>query len=164
MVVQQTGQGAGNSELFYTQNNNSFFNLFTDASTGLLKLNARTTIQSSTGVDIITNPPRAVLIRVLVTSPQPSAPYSQAFNTASVYVNGSITATNSISGGGQTLDTILTWTISGGGFIGYIGEIVSYECGVSDADQQQVEGYLAWKWGLQSQLPMSHPYMHVPPS
>jgi hypothetical protein len=27
-----------------------------------------------------------------------------------------------------------------------------------------VEGYLAWKWGLQGNLPPNHPYKLFPPS
>jgi len=32
------------------------------------------------------------------------------------------------------------------------------------ADLQTVEAYLAWRWGLQSNLPAGHPYKSVPPS
>ncbi len=41
---------------------------------------------------------------------------------------------------------------------GYIGEYVGYNVALTTAQRQQVEGYLAWKWGLQSKLPTSHPY------
>jgi hypothetical protein len=30
--------------------------------------------------------------------------------------------------------------------------------------QRLIEGYLAWKWGLQKKLPKSHSYYHVPPA
>jgi hypothetical protein len=39
-----------------------------------------------------------------------------------------------------------------------IGEIILYSIPVSDEQRQQVEGYLAWKWGLNSSIPTSHPY------
>jgi len=42
---------------------------------------------------------------------------------------------------------------------GYIGEILIYNTVLPVAQRQQVEGYLAWKWGLNSQLPSSHPYI-----
>jgi hypothetical protein len=32
------------------------------------------------------------------------------------------------------------------------------------ADLQTVEAYLAWRWGLQANLPANHPYKSVPPS
>jgi hypothetical protein len=43
---------------------------------------------------------------------------------------------------------------------GYIAEVVSF----SDNSQQQiVEGYLAWKWGLVANLPAGHPYKNNRP-
>jgi hypothetical protein len=48
-------------------------------------------------------------------------------------------------------------------FNGSIYEIVVYSAYLSTIQRQQVEGYLAWKWGLVSQLPSSHPYKVFPP-
>jgi len=42
-------------------------------------------------------------------------------------------------------------------FIGYIGEIVMYYSYLNQTQRQSVEGYLAQKWGLTSQLPAGHP-------
>lgn len=43
---------------------------------------------------------------------------------------------------------------------GYIAEVVSF----SDSTQQEiVEGYLAWKWGLVANLPAGHPYKNNAP-
>jgi len=52
---------------------------------------------------------------------------------------------------------------SGEYWIGYIGEILVYTTALSDTDRQKVEGYLAWKWGLQGNLPANHPYKNVSP-
>jgi len=41
---------------------------------------------------------------------------------------------------------------------GAIAEIVIVEGDVSDATREKIEGYLAWKWGLQDSLPAGHPY------
>jgi hypothetical protein len=49
------------------------------------------------------------------------------------------------SGGGQWADMDL-------------GELIVIPSVVSVADQQRIEGYLAWKWGLQANLPAGHPY------
>ena len=38
---------------------------------------------------------------------------------------------------------------------GFIAEIVAFS---SNSNAQIVEGYLAWKWGLQADLPAGHPY------
>ena len=45
----------------------------------------------------------------------------------------------------------------------YIGEVIIYNKLVSTTERQQVEGYLAWKWGLVSNLPSNHPYKNAPP-
>lgn len=54
-------------------------------------------------------------------------------------------------------------TYSGQPWTGDIGEIVIYNSYLSDANRQTIEGYLAWKWGLQSQLPANHPYKNGAP-
>lgn len=41
-------------------------------------------------------------------------------------------------------------------FFGYIGEVVVYNYTLSIAQRQQVEGYLAQKWGIRSLLPDAH--------
>lgn len=43
-------------------------------------------------------------------------------------------------------------------FHGNLAEIIMYTSNMSTDDRQKVEGYLAWKWGLQSNLQSSHPY------
>lgn len=48
-------------------------------------------------------------------------------------------------------------------FHGNIGEILAYDERLNIGDRQQIEGYLAWKWGLESQLPIGHPYKNSPP-
>ncbi len=49
-------------------------------------------------------------------------------------------------------------------FIGSIGEILLFKAILTASQRQQVEGYLAKKWGLQSSLPSGHPYYYVTPS
>ena len=46
---------------------------------------------------------------------------------------------------------------------GYIAEIVVLASIVSDAVRQRIEGYLAWKWGLQNALIAGHPFANRPP-
>lgn len=45
----------------------------------------------------------------------------------------------------------------------YVAEVVTYNRQLDLAERQQVEGYLAWKWALNSSLATSHPYRYVPP-
>jgi len=50
------------------------------------------------------------------------------------------------------------------GFLtGNIAEILVFSVVFSTFQRQQIEGYLAWKWGLQSGLPASHPFKNAPP-
>ena len=49
-------------------------------------------------------------------------------------------------------------------FIGNIAEFLYYPGGVTTFQRQQVESYLAYKWGIQSTLPADHAYKTAPPS
>ena len=42
-------------------------------------------------------------------------------------------------------------------------ELIAFANAVSDIERQQIEGYLAWKWGIQTSLPTTHPYYRVNP-
>jgi len=94
-----------------------------------------------------------------------SSVYTGSSNT--VYANGTAGTTVASSGNfGYTNYEI------GGSFgeenvavlNGLIGEVLHYTTFLSDSQRQQVEGYLAWKWGLQGNLPPNHPYKLFPPS
>jgi hypothetical protein len=149
MVVKHVTNSAGNSELFYTKNNYNYFDLFSNTNnpSGLLSLNIGNGTQRSTNVDIKGT---IALIDVIATS------------TADIYVNG--TQTNiGIVRGGLSLNGILDWAISAGAFKGFVGEVITYPSGLSNGDRQKVEGYLAWKWGIQNNLPDSQPYKNAPP-
>ena len=50
-------------------------------------------------------------------------------------------------------------------FNGYICEAITYNnASMTLAQRQSVEGYLAWKWGLQASLPAGHPYVSTSPT
>ena len=46
---------------------------------------------------------------------------------------------------------------------GTISEVIVFNTNLIGTQQYIIEGYLAWKWGLQSSLPSNHPYLNVPP-
>lgn len=48
---------------------------------------------------------------------------------------------------------------------GNVAEIVSYSnsTDMTDSDRQKIEGYLAWKWSINTSLPLGHPYYSNPP-
>lgn len=49
------------------------------------------------------------------------------------------------------------------GWIGKISEIIALNTLPSTADCQRLEGYLAWKWALEANLPVGHPFKSAPP-
>jgi hypothetical protein len=42
-------------------------------------------------------------------------------------------------------------------------EMVGYNVQLNVRQRQQIEGYLAWKWGLVTNLPSTHPFKLFPP-
>jgi hypothetical protein len=65
----------------------------------------------------------------------------------------------------QTVSTrvALSTSFYGRFLVGNVQEVIIYTSAVSSSQRQQVEGYLAWKWGLQSSLPSTHAYAKSPP-
>jgi hypothetical protein len=49
-------------------------------------------------------------------------------------------------------------------FAGDLAETIIVSSVTSTTDRQLIEGYLAWKWGLQANLPIGHPYKNNPPT
>ena len=87
---------------------------------------------------------------------------SETYGTLSIGINGQLTPTttanpgstlnlNAYCVGGYNLDNTCNWN-------GKIMEVIYYNVLLTTAQIQQVEGYLAWKWGLVSNLPSAHPY------
>jgi hypothetical protein len=157
MVVNQTGNGSpGNSELFVTRNDFRFFDLFNNTNlNNLLSVNVGGDTQQSTGQNIINT--SAVISLVLTTT------------TITIYVNGILTSVNgtarqNVGSYGSLNNAILDWAISGGAFLGNIGDVLTYAQPFDQTNRQNVEGYMAWKWGLQSQLPIDHPWKNTPPT
>ena len=48
-------------------------------------------------------------------------------------------------------------------FTGNIQEVIVFTSAITATQRQQVEGYLAWKWGRQSSLPSTHAYAKFSP-
>jgi Concanavalin A-like lectin/glucanases superfamily len=72
--------------------------------------------------------------------------------TSSTYTEGSMTIA-----GGTVAPFWIGRSDSSEVYNGYICEIVYYNQKLSDTQRQQVESYLAQKWGLTSSLPTGHP-------
>ena len=83
-----------------------------------------------------------------------------------IFRNGSLQSSTTLSLSGATSDTLTIGRYTPGlseYYQGSLGEMIVYPYSLSITQRQQVEGYLAWKWGLQAQLPSNHPYKQTPP-
>jgi hypothetical protein len=93
--------------------------------------------------------------------------YCATFNgtTGSLYYNGSFQGSNGSTGSfGYSIYGVGRETGSGTSYwLGNISEVILFNSALSTSQRQQIEGYLAWKWGLQKNLPTSHPYYLFPP-
>lgn len=69
--------------------------------------------------------------------------------------------------GSLTLDTLALlsdgFSLGTGRPAGYLGEVLWVQGDLAIADRQLIEGYLAWKWGLQANLPSDHPWRNGAP-
>ena len=106
-------------------------------------------------------------------NPLPKAIYYDSMNgtTGSGYFNGT-NATNVTAG--YTAGTCSGYGLGGrwqagsmsGSYRlnGVIYEILFFDTSLNTLNRQTIEGYLAWKWALQSSLPSNHPYKNVSPN
>ena len=89
--------------------------------------------------------------------------------TESIGVNGTLTPSSQNTGVGSGFNItsygIGTNTNTGDAtyWAGYVGEVIYYTGVLTTLQIQQIEGYLAWKWGLQANLPSGHPYKNSAP-
>ncbi len=77
------------------------------------------------------------------------------------YTNG--TGQNTKTGSTNPTTGIVIGSEHTGGqtFNGNFGEILFFSRDLTTTERQQVEGYLAWKWGLVGTLPANHPYKNA---
>ena len=103
---------------------------------------------------------------------------ANAWNITSVgYTAGSTTLTNyaingtprsswastAYSGTTPSLPLYINGSSTGAYDTNTFAEIIHYNVALTTTQRQRVEGYLAWKWGLQTSLPSSHPYYKINP-
>lgn len=81
--------------------------------------------------------------------------------------NGSLGSATSLSNYTVSGQNLTIGADSGAGFSRFDGpvcEVVLLESLPTDAIREQIEGYLSWKWGLESRLPALHPYKSAAPT
>jgi len=91
-------------------------------------------------------------------------------NVKQVYKNGSLLVGNTSGESVTTAGGICVGSYANAGVpdacqATSIGEFIVINGTVTTDDRQRLEGYLAWKWGLEGQLPSGagHPYSGAPP-
>ncbi len=86
-----------------------------------------------------------------------AANISTSSNYSGTYGSLNLTTWCIARNAGNTGDTGNTLT-------GQFGELLFYRSSLNTLQQQQAEGYLAWKWGLQGSLPSTHLFFYRPPT
>lgn len=94
--------------------------------------------------------------------------YGETFASSSgvAYVNGTAgTSSNSSFTFGTSAGYALAgrWAngMAGPFYNGYFHEVLVYNNSLSTSNRQIIEGYLAWKWGINRLLPTTHPYFNT---
>lgn len=94
-----------------------------------------------------------------------SCSYNASASGVTMRLNGTaitVSNTNAVTVGAGETTYIGAAASAGNPFNGFIMEICIYSGAVlSLIDIQRVEGYLAWKWNLNSLLPSTHPYYKI---
>ncbi len=93
---------------------------------------------------------------------------SRVSSTCTGFVNGSAMTTTSTTNTGSISNSnvfdVGAAAVGGNPLTGDIAEVLVGGATLTSADRQKLEGYLAWKWGLQDNLPSDHPYKTFPPT
>ncbi|NBY40133.1 MAG: hypothetical protein EBQ66_04350, partial [Flavobacteriia bacterium] len=93
--------------------------------------------------------------------------YDGSYQYATAQLGASTAITSSATSGNFNISAFSIGTDIksqyNGWFGGFMSEIIVYNTCLTTDQRQQVEGYLSWKWGLQSNLPTTHPYYNNPP-
>lgn len=93
---------------------------------------------------------------------------SRVSSTCTGFVDGSaMTTTNTTNTGSISNSNVLdvgAAAVAGNPLTGDIAEVLVGGATLTSSDREKLEGYLAWKWGLQDNLPSAHPYKTFPPT
>jgi len=150
LVCQQTSySGSGNSEVIMATTGTPYgfytLDLFALGGGKVIKLNIYSNVDPN-GTISIASP---TLVSVVGSGSPTYTATMWGNGTSNVSFTGS--STNPMSASSSYLIGAPS------AFIGNIYEILFYDTPLSDSSRKQIEGYLAQKWGLTSQLPAGHP-------
>jgi hypothetical protein len=84
-----------------------------------------------------------------------------------IFRNGVLQSSTTVALTGGTsarlaLGAYVSSTVSGGFYQGSLGEMIVYPFALTTSHRQQIEGYLADKWGLKASIPATHPFKIAP--
>ena len=86
---------------------------------------------------------------------------------SNIAINGNSPSTVGANGpfniNGFSIGSNISTNDSNGLLYGSVSEIIVFNVALSNTQRQQVEGYLAWKWGIQNLLSSSHPFSKIAP-
>ena len=87
------------------------------------------------------------------------------YNGTTMFTATNFSTTNSGTYGSRVQDGTSNVIGAGdvGAFDGTLAEALVYSTMLTTQDTQKIEGYLAWKWRINSYLPSNHPYFSAPP-
>jgi hypothetical protein len=152
-VFQNTGLNSGTTSLPYLFNitsttNRAYAYAYNQTTTpGLMRVSAGVgSADSATNVNTTT-----------------SQVFSMEIGASSTltYQNGTLITTSAITGGSLTGTITIGGNNSLNAWTGFFCEFIIFNNALITAERQQIEGYLAWKWGLQATLPATHPYLNT---
>ena len=82
-----------------------------------------------------------------------------------IRLNGGTETTVASGNVGTTSNTAILGKSFNGNYLAHeLGELIFFSTALSETNLQRTEGYLAWKWGLQANLPGGHPFKNRAPS
>jgi hypothetical protein len=88
-----------------------------------------------------------------------SASGLQTWNNGTAVASGA-TSSAAIQAGPLSIGS---WNGAAEYFTGSVREVLIFHAALVAADRERLEGFLAWKWGVQTSLPLAHPYRNAPP-
>jgi hypothetical protein len=82
--------------------------------------------------------------------------------SSALWMNGAPNGTGSAASFNAGGTTVIGNDSRNFAYSGQVMEIIIYQQTLTGQQRRQVEGYLAWKWGLVGSLPSTHPYKSTP--
>ena len=153
---QPTGSATNSPLLFFCQTN--YVLIFTAATTTVTSycgIGQGTAWTYLTGTGTLMQTMKLYTITNNSTTPLTNV-YSNGTVIQTQNTTASIAGTGLYVAGASNINTVYNWT-------GFVGEVIMYNSVLSDIHRQTIEGYLAWKWGLQSNLPSAHIFKNATP-